>query len=147
MHLYIVISKVKRSCAQRLMELEETQRVLTQRPARLCHVDNSTKVIVYTRGPLLFAFNFHVSKSYDSYKVGVQIAGEYELLLNTDQLKFGGLGRLEKTTILRTSESLVDELPNTLAIPLPQQTAQVYQLARIWDTKKSRVSRTVKKSL
>ncbi len=29
-----------------------------------------------------------------------------QLLLNTDQLKFGGLGRLEKTTILRTSESL-----------------------------------------
>jgi 1,4-alpha-glucan branching enzyme len=37
------------------------------------------QVIVYTRGPLLFAFNFHVSKSYDSYKVGVQIAGEYEV--------------------------------------------------------------------
>jgi 1,4-alpha-glucan branching enzyme len=79
MHLYIVKSKVRRSCAQRLMELEETQRVLTQRPARLCHVDNSTKVIVYTRGPLLFAFNFHLSKSYDIYKVGVQIAGEYEV--------------------------------------------------------------------
>lgn len=37
------------------------------------------QVIVYTRGPLLFAFNFHVSKSYDIYKVGVQIAGEYEV--------------------------------------------------------------------
>lgn len=90
------------------------------------------QVIVYTRGPLLFAFNFHTSDSYEIYKVGVQEAGEYQvrlhpspgpicarsvivsrklcwsssmdchevvvwllqLVLNTDELKFGGLGRL-----------------------------------------------------
>ena len=37
------------------------------------------KVIVFERGGLVFVFNFHVSKSYTDYKIGVQIPGKYPL--------------------------------------------------------------------
>ena len=35
------------------------------------------KVIVYERAGLVFAFNFHPTKSYSEYKIGVQVAGKY----------------------------------------------------------------------
>lgn len=39
------------------------------------------QVIAYTRGPLLFVFNFHPTDSYEGYMVGVEEAGEYQVCL------------------------------------------------------------------
>ena len=35
------------------------------------------KVIVFERAGLIFAFNFHSTKSYTDYKIGVQVDGMY----------------------------------------------------------------------
>lgn len=40
------------------------------------------QVISYVRGPLLFIFNFHPTNCYDSYTVGVEEAGEYEVSIS-----------------------------------------------------------------
>jgi len=34
-------------------------------------------VIVFERAGLVFAFNFHPTKSFSDYKIGVEHAGEY----------------------------------------------------------------------
>jgi 1,4-alpha-glucan branching enzyme len=47
-------------------------------------------VVVFERGGLVFAFNFHWDKSYSDYKIGVQDAGTYVPVLNTDATEFGG---------------------------------------------------------
>ena len=45
----------------------------------------SDKVLVFERAGLLFVFNFHPSNSYTDYRVGVEEAGEYKILLSTDE--------------------------------------------------------------
>lgn len=41
------------------------------------------QVISYIRGPLLFIFNFHPTDSYESYRVGVEEAGEYQVSIHS----------------------------------------------------------------
>ena len=48
-------------------------------------------VLAYMRNKLLFVFNFHPNKSFSDYGMLVP-AGEYEVVLDTDDEKFGGFG-------------------------------------------------------
>ncbi|KAJ7963766.1 1,4-alpha-glucan-branching enzyme/amyloplastic protein [Quillaja saponaria] len=115
-----------------LMKLDENERVLSRGLPNIHHVNDSSMVISYIRGPLLFIFNFHPTESYDSYSVGVEEAGEYQVVLNTDEIKYGGQGLLKDDQyIQRTISRRVDGLRNCLEVPLPSRTAQVYKLRRI----------------
>jgi 1,4-alpha-glucan branching enzyme len=62
------------------------------------------KMVVYERAGLLFVFNFHTHKSYTDYRVGVDAAGEYRVVLNSDNRRYGGQGRVEETGSYFTSE-------------------------------------------
>ena len=48
------------------------------------------KTIVYERAGLLFIFNFHPTKSFTDYRVGVDEPGEYTITLSSDEDNFGG---------------------------------------------------------
>jgi len=50
--------------------------------------------VVYERAGLLFVFNFHPSKSFTDYRVGVDDAGEYGIVLSSDEGKFGGFDNI-----------------------------------------------------
>ena len=52
------------------------------------------KVVVYERAGLLFVLNFHPTKSFTDYRVGVDDAGEYGIVLSSDEGKFGGFGNI-----------------------------------------------------
>lgn len=47
-------------------------------------------MIVYERAGLLFIFNFHPTQSFTDYRVGVDIAGEYTIILSSDDKEYGG---------------------------------------------------------
>lgn len=55
------------------------------------------KVIAFERAGLVFVFNFHASKSYTDYRVGVDVAGTYSVVLSSDDELFGGHKRIDKT--------------------------------------------------
>ena len=55
------------------------------------------KIIAFTRGDLLFVFNFHPSVSYSDY--GLEVKGRYEIVVDTDDTLFGGFGRIDKSII------------------------------------------------
>ncbi|PON41198.1 Glycoside hydrolase [Parasponia andersonii] len=115
-----------------LMELDEKERVLSRVLPSIHHVNDTTMVIAYTRGPLLFLFNFHPTESYEGYRVGVEEAGEYQLILNTDEITYGGQGLVKDHQYLRkTISKRVDGLRSCLEVTLPSRTAQVYKLTRI----------------
>jgi len=44
---------------------------------------------------LLWIFNFHPTNSYTDYRVGVEIPGEYHVVLDTDSKAFDGQGRID----------------------------------------------------
>lgn len=43
-------------------------------------------------------FNFHSTKSFTDYRVGVDVSGTYQTVLSTDDKEFGGFDRIDKNT-------------------------------------------------
>ncbi|XP_058101264.1 1,4-alpha-glucan-branching enzyme 3, chloroplastic/amyloplastic isoform X2 [Magnolia sinica] len=108
-----------------MMNLDENEHILSRGPPNIHHVNNSSMVISYMRGPLLFIFNFHPQNSYEKYSVGVEEAGEYQVTLNTDEIKYGGRGCIGGDQYLqRTSNKRVDGLRYCLEVNLPSRSAQ-----------------------
>ena len=60
---------------------------------RWMHQDD--KVLIYSKGDLVFAFNFHPTKSFDGYFVPVGEKGQYEVILSSDDSVFGGYARVD----------------------------------------------------
>lgn len=56
-------------------------------------MDNENQTIVFSHGPLVFVFNWHPSASVPDYRCRVREAGRYELILSTDEARFGGTER------------------------------------------------------
>lgn len=52
------------------------------------------KLIVYEKGPALFIFNFHTSKSFEDYRVGTHWTSDHIIIFDTDSTELGGHGRL-----------------------------------------------------
>lgn len=115
-----------------MMNMDENERILSRGLPNIHHVNDTTMVISYSRGPLLFIFNFHPTTSYENYSVGVEEAGEYQVILNTDEKKYGGQALIAQDQyIQRTINKRMDGLRNCLVVPLPYRSAQVYKLTRI----------------
>ncbi|CAL9763024.1 unnamed protein product [Musa acuminata subsp. burmannicoides] len=118
-----------------MMRIDEDENILSSGPPKVHHINDSNMVISYNRGPLLFVFNFHPTICYEAYCVGVEEAGEYQLILNTDEVSYGGLGMLKRDLYLqRTSTKRTDGHRNSLEVSLPRRSAQVYKLTRILTT-------------
>ncbi|KAL2944699.1 1 4-alpha-glucan-branching enzyme 3 chloroplastic/amyloplastic, partial [Bienertia sinuspersici] len=108
-----------------MMKLDQTERVMSRGLPSVHHVNDDTMVISYMRGPFLFMFNFHPTNSYEKYSVGVEEAGEYQIILNTDEKKYGGRGILKSEQYLQRSiRKRTDGLQDCLQVPLPSRTAQ-----------------------
>lgn len=71
---------------------DDSQDAFTQ--AYVSLKNESDKVIAYERAGLLFIFNFHPSKSFTDYRVGVEEAGEYRIVLSSDEKRFGGFDNI-----------------------------------------------------
>lgn len=82
------------------------------------------KVVAFVREKLLFVFNFHPCNSYNDYFLSVP-AGEYEIILDTDDLEYGGLGRNDKSIHHFT---FVDGDDNKVQMYLPARTAMVLKI-------------------
>lgn len=59
----------------------------------LKHEDD--KIIAFERAGLLFVFNFHPSKSFTDYKIGINLSGSLKIVLNSDNAEFGGHNRID----------------------------------------------------
>ncbi|KAF6167241.1 hypothetical protein GIB67_029879 [Kingdonia uniflora] len=78
-----------------MMKLDDMERILSRSSPNVHHLNDTGMVVCYLRGPLLFTFNFNPRSSYERYSVGVEEAGEYQVILNTDDIKYGGQGHLQ----------------------------------------------------
>jgi len=52
------------------------------------------KVVVFERASLVFVFNFHPTESYTDYRIGVDVPGEYKVILSSDEKEFGGFSNV-----------------------------------------------------
>ena len=68
-------------------------------------IDEDKKVMIYTRGNIVFAFNFNPTRSLENYFIPISKAGKYRVILNSDSAKFGGFDRANSDYIYKTFKS------------------------------------------
>ncbi len=108
--------------------LRSTGALVDSAPRRL-YVNDHDKILVFERGGLVFAFNFHSSQSVADYSVIVP-PGEYRMLLDSDRAEFGGQGRIEADQKFTLMNDIRDaESCNIVRLYLPCRTAMVIERA------------------
>ncbi|KAG8862277.1 alpha-1,4-glucan branching enzyme [Tulasnella sp. 330] len=87
--------------------------------------NETDKVIVYERCGLLFIYNFHSTKSYTDYRVGVEVPGEYRVALSTDEKQYGGFDLIDVKGKYLTTDFTWNGRKNYLQVYIPARTALV----------------------
>ena len=107
----------------KMIKFLKKERILTKKAVDKW-IHNDDKVIIFTKGDLVFAFNFNPVNSYTDYFIPVDSAGEYSVVLSTDNENFGGFGRVDEN-YLYTAKKFGDKrigfnlyLPSRTAIVL-----------------------------
>jgi 1,4-alpha-glucan branching enzyme len=96
----------------------------------LIYEHSDDKVIIFSRNSILFAFNFHPTRSYPDYSFEIQ-KGKYEMILDSDAKQFGGQGRLKPGQIHETfAMDDGNRRRFVLSLYLPTRTALVLRQVR-----------------
>lgn len=91
----------------------------------LCHLHENDRVIAFERGPFVFIFSFNADHSFEHYGIDAK-AGAYQMIFNSDDIRFGGNGRLvENQTHFTISEIKGNASSSRLSVYLPTRTALV----------------------
>lgn len=90
--------------------------------------NESDKVIAFERNGLLFIFNLHPNNSYTDYRVGIEQAGTYRIVLNSDRPEFGGHNRIDENGRFQTTDLEWNNRKNFLQVYIPSRTAIVLAL-------------------
>ena len=110
----------------RKMQLTEAKYGWLHAPQAYISLKNeSDKVIVFERAGLLWIFNFHPSKSFADYRVGIEPSGTYRVILNTDSTEYGGFARIDENTRYFTTDFAWNGRKNFLQVYIPTRTAIV----------------------
>ena len=105
---------------QAMLKMTQKSNLLESQGLTLLHEHNEDHVLVFQRGQTVLAFNFHPEKSFTDYSVAAP-AGDYQMVLDTDDPRFGGHGRLKPQQIHVAGE-------NGLSLYLPARSALVLQM-------------------
>ena len=76
-----------------MIELVKEREVLSDGYPYNLLMDEENKTMVYSHRDLIFVMNWHTEAAIPDYELPVHEAGKYEVVLSTDEKRFGGLGR------------------------------------------------------
>uniref|UniRef100_A0A3B4BVQ2 1,4-alpha-glucan branching enzyme n=1 Tax=Pygocentrus nattereri TaxID=42514 RepID=A0A3B4BVQ2_PYGNA len=85
-------------------------------PAFVSTKHEGDKVIAFERANVIFIFNFHPTNSYSSYRVGVGPSGKYKIKLDSDEIQYGGHGRLDHNTEFFTESVPFNDRSNSMQV-------------------------------
>ncbi|KAJ2971086.1 hypothetical protein NQ176_g7866 [Zarea fungicola] len=86
------------------------------------------KVIVFERAGLVFVFNFHPTNSFSDYRIGVDVAGVYKVVLQSDSKEVGGHSRIDENVRVFTTPMEWNGRKNWAQVYIPSRTALVLAL-------------------
>lgn len=104
---------------------EQRFKWLSSDPAYVSCKHDGDKVIAFERAGLLFVFNFNGNQSFTDYRIGVEMAGTYKVILDSDCSHFGGFNRLDPATEYVTYPEGWNNRRNSIKLYLPTRTALV----------------------
>lgn len=88
--------------------------------------DDGDKVLAFMRGDYAFVFNFDPSRSYTDYGVLVPPGGEWRLMFDSDELRFGGFARVSPGQKYFPENAVRgDEIVQQIKLYLPSRTVLV----------------------
>ncbi|MCK4340493.1 MAG: alpha amylase C-terminal domain-containing protein [Phycisphaerae bacterium] len=108
-----------------MVRLDLEYDLLAQTESEPLHIHEDEKLLIYRRGPLVFAFNLHPHQSYPHYRIGVPSPNDYKLMLNTDDIWFGGHGEVLAGQCYPWQNEPWHDRPQSIQIYLPARTALV----------------------
>jgi 1,4-alpha-glucan branching enzyme len=105
-----------------MIKLVSDYNVLASKPAEQLHLDAEKKIIAFERADLVFIFSWNISESIFGFEFKVPEKGKYKIILNSDDIKYGGFGRIEGDPIYPTDKS------GKIQIYLPNRTCLIFKL-------------------
>lgn len=105
---------------------EEKYKWLSANPGYVSWKHEDDKVVVFERGGVIFILNFHPSKSFPDYKIGVEEPGKYKIVLNSDDEKFGGHNRLDPNAEHFTFPEPYAGRRNSMLVYIPSRVGLVF---------------------
>ncbi|MCU0460904.1 MAG: alpha amylase C-terminal domain-containing protein [Bacteroidales bacterium] len=90
--------------------------------------NSNDKIIAFTRGDLLFVFNFNPTRSFTDY--GIPVKGKFSMIIDSDNPEFGGFDRIDRRSVytsVRKAERTTLNVPFQLYLYLPSRTAIVFK--------------------
>lgn len=110
-----------------MVELMNDSKVMDTKLARYLWHNNDDKLLFFERAGLFFFFNFNSEKSFADYPVEL-IPGKYMHLLDSDEGRFGGQGRILHGQEFATYSTVKDKVKTDyINIYLPARTVMVLQ--------------------
>ncbi len=108
-----------------MMRLDKEFHLLPDKFIEQLMVHEDHKLLVYRRGPLVFAFNFHATNSYTDLRIPVPDPKDYRMILNTDAREFAGPGLIMPNTTYPRQDVAWGGRGQSVQAYLPARTAQV----------------------
>ncbi|KAM7535939.1 hypothetical protein Aperf_G00000097198 [Anoplocephala perfoliata] len=104
-----------------MQHAEEKYQWLSSPQAYVSRKHEDDKVIAFERAGVLFVFNFHTSKSYTGYRIGVDVPGTYRIILNSDSKKYGGFDRIDESVPMPTTDEPWDNRRCSVYVYIPSR--------------------------
>lgn len=88
------------------------------------------KLLVFDKAGLLWVFNFHPTRSFTEYRIGVRHPGKYQVVLSSDATEFGGHNRVDPNVSSFTEPIPSHNMPVSMQVRLA---IVFYKLANLLD--------------
>ena len=111
-----------------MVKVAQDADLLAAAPARPLNMDEKNQVMAFERGGLVFVFNWSGTAAIPDYKFPAPSHGEWRVVLDSDELRFGGFGRLD-----HSMNHFTDKCQNLSLYLLPRTVmvlSRVYQGGR-----------------
>ncbi len=107
-----------------MVKLLKEEKILEKSPVnRWMHKDD--KILIYSKGDVVFAFNFNPTKSFEGYYIPTGKTGKYQVVLTTDDAQFGGFSRVNTSHKYEATKTPADW--KGFSCYLPARTALVFK--------------------
>jgi 1,4-alpha-glucan branching enzyme len=88
-------------------------------------IDQGRKLIAFRKKDFIFLFNFHSSESYPGFELPIHQDGQFQVILDTDEYRFGGYGRISHDVIYETCKLNMNHDFTGISIYSPNRAAMV----------------------
>ena len=91
----------------------------------LMMLHNEFKLLEFKRGDLYFIYNFHPTRSYESLSIPIDEKGNYKVIFDSDNSRYGGLDRISNDYVYEAKKVYGTDHPFNINIYLPSRTMLV----------------------